>query len=164
MLFLPLDRGASQSRSCLARSGETKARASWWTSCLPRSTSARAARAATTPGTPSSFRWAPKTQRRRSRSISFRAVRARSLLSFLLSLLSHSWVVLTTTPDLGLINPKCTGLIGSGVVVHVPSFFAELDQLQSQGTFGFPSLPALRTTGRLTDARDLGMRSHPRRL
>ncbi|ETW86361.1 hypothetical protein HETIRDRAFT_380696 [Heterobasidion irregulare TC 32-1] len=33
----------------------------------------------------------------------------------------------------GLINPKCTGLIGSGVVVHVPSFFAELDQLQSQG-------------------------------
>ena len=90
MLFLPLDRGASQSRSCLARSGETRARASWWTSCPPRSTYARAARAATTPGTPSSFRWAPKTQRRRSRSISFRAVRARSLLSLLLLSLSHS--------------------------------------------------------------------------
>jgi len=33
----------------------------------------------------------------------------------------------------GLINPSCTGLIGSGVVIHIPSFFAELDALQSQG-------------------------------
>ncbi|KAK0211303.1 Adenylosuccinate synthetase [Desarmillaria ectypa] len=33
----------------------------------------------------------------------------------------------------GLVNPKCIGLIGSGVVVHVPSFFAELDALESQG-------------------------------
>ncbi|SJL12314.1 probable Adenylosuccinate synthetase 1 [Armillaria ostoyae] len=33
----------------------------------------------------------------------------------------------------GLVNPKCLGLIGSGVVVHVPSFFAELDALESQG-------------------------------
>ncbi|KAG7085739.1 hypothetical protein E1B28_003282 [Marasmius oreades] len=33
----------------------------------------------------------------------------------------------------GLINPACTGLIGSGCVVHVPSFFAELDALQAQG-------------------------------
>jgi len=33
----------------------------------------------------------------------------------------------------GLTNPKCTGLIGSGVVVHLPSFFAEIDNLQSQG-------------------------------
>ncbi|KAI0050870.1 Adenylosuccinate synthetase [Auriscalpium vulgare] len=33
----------------------------------------------------------------------------------------------------GLINPKITGLIGSGVVVHVPSFFAELDTLEAQG-------------------------------
>ncbi|KAJ3857771.1 Adenylosuccinate synthetase [Lentinula lateritia] len=33
----------------------------------------------------------------------------------------------------GLVNPKCTGLIGSGVVVHLPSFFEELDALQSQG-------------------------------
>ena len=33
----------------------------------------------------------------------------------------------------GLINQKCTGLIGSGVVVHIPSFFAELDALQSKG-------------------------------
>ncbi|KIK68109.1 hypothetical protein GYMLUDRAFT_36939 [Collybiopsis luxurians FD-317 M1] len=33
----------------------------------------------------------------------------------------------------GLVNPKCTGLIGSGVVVHLPSLFDELDALQSQG-------------------------------
>ncbi|KAI0929295.1 hypothetical protein AcW1_006278 [Taiwanofungus camphoratus] len=33
----------------------------------------------------------------------------------------------------GLVNPKCTGVIGNGVVVHVPSFFAELDALQAQG-------------------------------
>ncbi|KAJ7456304.1 AMPSase 1 [Mycena galericulata] len=33
----------------------------------------------------------------------------------------------------GLVNPKCTGLIGNGVVVHVPSFFDELDALQAQG-------------------------------
>lgn len=33
----------------------------------------------------------------------------------------------------GLVNKKCIGLIGSGVVVHIPSFFAELDALQEQG-------------------------------
>ncbi|KAF7964914.1 hypothetical protein HWV62_35955 [Athelia sp. TMB] len=33
----------------------------------------------------------------------------------------------------GLVNPKCIGLIGSGVVIHVPSFFEELDALQNQG-------------------------------
>ncbi|KAJ6570718.1 AMPSase 1 [Mycena sp. CBHHK59/15] len=33
----------------------------------------------------------------------------------------------------GLVNPTCTGLIGNGVVVHVPSFFAELDALEAQG-------------------------------
>ncbi|KAF9532812.1 AMPSase 1 [Crepidotus variabilis] len=33
----------------------------------------------------------------------------------------------------GLVNPACTGLIGSGLVVHIPSFFKELDALQEQG-------------------------------
>ena len=33
----------------------------------------------------------------------------------------------------GLVNPKCIGLIGSGVVIHLPSFFEELDTLESQG-------------------------------
>lgn len=30
-------------------------------------------------------------------------------------------------------NPNCVGLVGNGVVVHLPSFFKELDALQSQG-------------------------------
>lgn len=33
----------------------------------------------------------------------------------------------------GLVNPRCAGFIGSGVVVHVPSFFAELDALTKKG-------------------------------
>lgn len=33
----------------------------------------------------------------------------------------------------GLLNPTCTGLIGSGVVVHLPSLFSELDALAAQG-------------------------------
>ncbi|KAF8889942.1 Adenylosuccinate synthetase [Infundibulicybe gibba] len=33
----------------------------------------------------------------------------------------------------GLVNPNCVGMIGSGVVVHIPSFFEELDALQAQG-------------------------------
>ena len=34
----------------------------------------------------------------------------------------------------GLVNPNCVGLIGNGVVVHLPSFFAELDKLTAKGT------------------------------
>ncbi|KAI9883157.1 MAG: Elongation of fatty acids protein 2 [Watsoniomyces obsoletus] len=34
---------------------------------------------------------------------------------------------------LGLMNPSCMNLLGSGVVVHVPSFFHELEQLHRQG-------------------------------
>ena len=33
----------------------------------------------------------------------------------------------------GLMNPRCLNVIGSGVVVHVPSFFYELDQLERKG-------------------------------
>lgn len=33
----------------------------------------------------------------------------------------------------GVLNPKATCLVGNGVVVHLPSFFDELDKLQSQG-------------------------------
>lgn len=39
----------------------------------------------------------------------------------------------------GLVNPKSQNLLGNGVVIHVPSFFSELAQLESKG---------------LTDARD----------
>lgn len=33
----------------------------------------------------------------------------------------------------GLINPKCINLVGSGVVIHVPSFFEELQKILDQG-------------------------------
>lgn len=33
----------------------------------------------------------------------------------------------------GLVNPTCMNLIGSGCVVHVPSFFEELEALEKQG-------------------------------
>lgn len=33
----------------------------------------------------------------------------------------------------GLINPNCKNLIGSGVVVHIPSFFRELEDLKQKG-------------------------------
>ncbi|KAK9455820.1 Adenylosuccinate synthetase [Dipodascopsis uninucleata] len=33
----------------------------------------------------------------------------------------------------GLVNSKCVNLIGSGVVVHVPSFFSELEQMENKG-------------------------------
>lgn len=38
----------------------------------------------------------------------------------------------------GLINPKVEAFIGSGVVVHVPSLFNELDTLERKGEFPFP--------------------------
>ncbi|KAF8633460.1 hypothetical protein AX15_001420 [Amanita polypyramis BW_CC] len=33
----------------------------------------------------------------------------------------------------GIINPNCTGIIGNGVVIHLPSFFQELEDLEAQG-------------------------------
>lgn len=33
----------------------------------------------------------------------------------------------------GLVNPKCVNLIGTGCVVHVPSFFQELENVQKKG-------------------------------
>ena len=42
----------------------------------------------------------------------------------------------------GLVNPQCIGLIGSGVVVHIPSFFAEVDKLQEQGVLPLPAQSA----------------------
>jgi adenylosuccinate synthase len=37
----------------------------------------------------------------------------------------------------GLVNPTCTGLIGNGVVVHLPSFFEELEALEKQGLYAY---------------------------
>jgi len=36
----------------------------------------------------------------------------------------------------GLVNPHCLNFIGTGVVVHVPTFFSELEKDQSQGHHG----------------------------
>jgi len=33
----------------------------------------------------------------------------------------------------GLVNPNCTAFIGNGVVVHIPAFFEELDNLTKKG-------------------------------
>ncbi|KAF2091502.1 adenylosuccinate synthetase-like protein [Saccharata proteae CBS 121410] len=33
----------------------------------------------------------------------------------------------------GLVNPACTNLVGSGCVVHIPSFFKELEALEKHG-------------------------------
>lgn len=33
----------------------------------------------------------------------------------------------------GIVNPSCTNLIGSGCVVHVPSFFKELETIENHG-------------------------------
>jgi adenylosuccinate synthase len=35
----------------------------------------------------------------------------------------------------GLVNPTCVNVIGNGVVVHIPSFFSELEATESKGTF-----------------------------
>jgi adenylosuccinate synthase len=33
----------------------------------------------------------------------------------------------------GLLNPQCMNLIGTGTVVHVPTFFKEMAQLEGKG-------------------------------
>ena len=34
---------------------------------------------------------------------------------------------------IGLVNENCTSVVGAGVVVHVPSFFEELANLEKKG-------------------------------
>ena len=50
----------------------------------------------------------------------------------------HTIVVNGTTFDFhllpsGLINPSCISVIGNGVVIHLPSFFKELEKLEKKG-------------------------------
>lgn len=45
----------------------------------------------------------------------------------------------------GLVNPKCTAFIGSGVVVHVPAFFEELENLTKKGSFFPPTFYSTTT-------------------
>lgn len=48
---------------------------------------------------------------------------------------THSVRVANLSPftPTGLVNPDCTAFIGNGVVVHVPAFFEELDNLTKKG-------------------------------
>lgn len=48
---------------------------------------------------------------------------------------SICFVIVLYADTAGLINPKVTAFIGSGVVVHVPSLFNELDTLERKGEF-----------------------------
>lgn len=58
----------------------------------------------------------------------------------------HASVPLLTV-DAGLINPKVNAFIGSGVVVHIPSLFNELDTLERKGVFYLLSLGLARRPG-----------------
>lgn len=49
------------------------------------------------------------------------------------------FTVLKRVVIVGLVNPKCTGIIGNGVVVHVPSFFVELEALEKEGASVYQS-------------------------
>lgn len=50
----------------------------------------------------------------------------------------------------GLVNPQCVAFIGSGVVVHVPAFFEELDALEKKGLSPSRRLGVLLTPACLT--------------
>jgi adenylosuccinate synthase len=45
----------------------------------------------------------------------------------------RNYGLLIGSNKIGLVNPKCLNLIGTGTVVHVPSFFAELKAIQDKG-------------------------------
>ncbi|CCK70550.1 adenylosuccinate synthase KNAG_0E02910 [Huiozyma naganishii CBS 8797] len=76
----------------------------------------------------------------------------------------------------GLVNPNCLNLIGNGVVMHIPSFFQELENIESKGmttarerlfissrahiVFGFhqrtDKLRELELAGRSKDGKNIG--------
>jgi adenylosuccinate synthase len=57
------------------------------------------------------------------------------MLSTCFLLVSHFLQVWEHVLISGLINPKVNAFIGSGVVVHIPSLFNELDTLERKGEF-----------------------------
>lgn len=58
-----------------------------------------------------------------------------AMLSTCFLLVSHFVNVCERVLISGLINPKVNAFIGSGVVVHIPSLFNELDTLERKGQF-----------------------------
>lgn len=73
---------------------------------------------------PSLYPWAPIVSRPPLISISYPVV------SQVLRVINNADRVNDTS---GLVNPNCVGLIGNGLVVHLPSFFSELDKLTAKG-------------------------------
>lgn len=60
------------------------------------------------------------------------------------SCLSRSMSLHPDRRSLGLVNPDCVGFVGSGVVVHIPSFFKELETLEAKGqSLAAPLCPSL---------------------
>lgn len=51
----------------------------------------------------------------------------------------------------GLVNPECVAFIGNGVVVHIPAFFQELDNLVAKGAL--PRAPGARSNMRARSVR-----------
>lgn len=47
-------------------------------------------------------------------------------------------ITLMVWRGVGLINPKCAGFIGSGLVINIPAMFEELDALEAQGQCSLP--------------------------
>nr|CAI6414463.1 CMF_HP1_G0006760.mRNA.1.CDS.1 [Saccharomyces cerevisiae] len=63
----------------------------------------------------------------------------------------------------GLVNPNCQNLLGNGVVIHVPSFFKELETLEAKGLknarsrlFVTDKLRELELSGRSKDGKNIG--------
>ena len=121
------------SPSSLAPSGAMRARANLSISWLQRPIFALAVLEGTMLVIPSLYPWAPIVSRLPSISTSYPAV-----CPFALCRAPNSDKVNGCS---GLVNPHCVGLIGNGVVVHLPSFFAELDKLTAKGMAG--ELPKL---------------------
>ena len=133
-----------------APNGATRVRANSSISSRRTQTSAPAAPVVTMPVTPLSSR-TTRARRPPTPSTSFlrvstdffcgaeRIVRSYRLLNGLFSILWHppASISLCALLTSGLINPKCTAFIGSGVVVHVPSLFNELDTLERKGEYFF---------------------------
>lgn len=105
-------------------------------------------RVATTPDTPLSLARPSMTstcflpvKKRTSKRLRWKTIESRPsvskrVLPLFYSLYSSRFLFL----PLGLVNQHCTSIVGAGVVVHVPSFFEELRNLESKGML----LPILR--------------------
>lgn len=125
-MYVPTFRSASlhTNRSVVSEpSGVTRVRESLWTSLLLRRTFALDVPVVTMPVTPS------LSEMIRARKLAMPSTFC-PVVCELVALLYTAYLLSNIA---GLINPECTAFIGSGVVVHVPSLFNELDTLERKG-------------------------------